>query len=481
MSCPTRFLTAVCAVSLALAFSGCGNKNASVKSTAKATKPAAETKLSDSNKAGQPGAALPGLGSGTGLDSILNPLGSAPPGSGVGTPIKPGPALAPGNKPPAAPVKPISPNVRPEPKQLMAVLQQAYRAAGSMKVEGTSSTTIKMDGKVVGSQSGEVFTTTFKSPDKFIMTSKESSITCDGKNVTIYSPSAKRYHKMPFDQEFARNMVYAKPGVGMMGLAFGMDYMEAIASYKLLKDAKVAGQDTFVLQIKFKKGAGAMANADVTQTLWVGKQDMAIYKNQVVAVEKPVRPKDFQGDFPKTVETTIVGTVTKFTANPKLADSAFAFKAPAGAKPVEPPKEINLIGKAAPDFSFTASDGSRQKLSDLQGKPVMLVFWAMPMPEDQVKLLQSAYTEHKDDTQIVAINLNPEPDKIREFMKSKGYSLPLLFGDEAIARVAMEKYGIRGVPSMLLIDKSGTVRLATIGIPEPDDLTAKLAKYTPGN
>ena len=38
--------------------------------------------------------------------------------------------------------------------------------------------------------------------------------------------------------------------------------------------------------------------------------------------------------------------------------------------------ESKWMGKIAPDFELAALDGGSVRLSDLRGKPVLLVFWA---------------------------------------------------------------------------------------------------------
>lgn len=454
----------------AVALSGCGN-NSSVKHNS--AKPNAVTQ-SRQPKA-QPGVpatpSQPPTGSPGGLfgpatgKTGANPFDLSP---------KPGPTAVPG-KPGTVPV---TPNARPQAKQLFALLQNAYRSSRSLKVQGASSVTVKQDGKTAGQQSNETFSTTYKAPGKFIISSPGVSVTCDGKNVSIYSSVAKRYAKEPFTKDFARNLVYSKPGVGIMGLLFGMDYTSGIQSYKLLPDVKVAGQDAFALALRFKKGAGGAPDTVLTQTLWIGKRDLCIYRNEVVAITRPRPPKGFKGKMPKVMETRMVGTVSKFAANPKISDSAFVFKAPSGAKAIEKPKSVNLIGKPAPDFAFTWTDGSNKKLSDFKGKPVVLVFWAMPMPESEVRALKAACDNHKDDATVIAINFNAgQQDKVQEFLKSKGCVFPFVSGNAEIGNIASKDYGLRGIPSVLLIDSSGKVRQATIGVPEAKDMDVKLKEY----
>ncbi|MCX6345559.1 MAG: TlpA disulfide reductase family protein [Armatimonadetes bacterium] len=477
MNSRIRPILAVCALAAALAISGCSGKDAAVKSPAQSAKPAPNAKPANSKPSVSGGqSALPSspLTDALAGKTPANPLdfsgnSSAKPGYG-NLPTIPKPGIA--NS-----VKPIPPVGRPEPKQLLMVVQAAYRSAKTLRIDGFSSSIIKQDGKVVMREQNVRIGTLYKAPSKFVLSSPDFKMTCDGKNVAVYAAAAKRYQKMPFNAKFARDLVYSKPGIGVMGLLFGVDYISAIDSFKLLKDAKMQGQDTFVLALHFKKGAGGMPDSNVNQTLWIGKRDLVVYKNQVIVTMHPKAPKGFKGKVPKLIETTLIGTVQKCSANTKIADSVFVFKAPSGAKAITAPKPVDLIGKPAPELSFTSADGSKKSISDFKGKPVILIFWALPMPDEQLSALQSAYDKQKDNAEIIAINFNGQNDKVKEFMQKKDYSLPIVFGDESMFKLAVEKYGMRGMPFMLIIDKAGNVRLATIGIPDANDMAAKVEKY----
>ena len=466
MNSRIRPIFAVCALAAAIALSSCGNKEAAVKAPAQSAKPAPEAKPTSAapsqpdEKTASPSNSLADALAGKNPANPLDLSGNSP--------AKPGSAPA---------VKPIPPGSRPEAKQLLMVVQAAYRSAKTLRIDGLSSSIIKQDGKVVKSEQNVRIGTLYKAPGKFVLSSPDFKMVCDGKNVSVYVAAAKRYQKIPFNAKFARELVYSKPGIGVMGLLFGVDYVSSIESFKLLKDAKMQGQDTFVLALRFKKGAGGMPEGSVNQTLWIGKRDFVVYKNQAIITMRPKAPKGYKGNVPKLIESVLIGTVQKCLANTKIADSAFVFKAPSGAKVVTVPKSVNLIGKPAPDFSFTSTDGIKKSLSDFKGKPVILIFWALPMPDEQLSALQSAYDKQKDTAEIIAINFNGANDKVKEFMRKKGYSVPIVFGDQSLFKWSVENYGLRGSPSMLIIDKLGNVRFASIGIPNANDLAAKIEKY----
>ncbi len=114
----------------------------------------------------------------------------------------------------------------------------------------------------------------------------------------------------------------------------------------------------------------------------------------------------------------------------------------------------------APDFTAYDLDGNAYKLSDFQGKPVILNFWAswcgpcqMEMPDFQEKF--DAYGE---EINFLLVNLT---DGIREtvekasgFIADKGYSFPVYYDAYQEAAIA---YRITGMPVTYFIDAEGNL------------------------
>ncbi len=404
------------------------------------------------------------------------PLPWQQPAPAAGKPGTAPPTTAAGARPAPAPAA-VAPGVKPTAKQLLNAIQNLYRMAQSLRVDYKSSLAAKQDGKSVGQPRSGSGTVMFKRPNKFVVRDSGVEIYSDGKTFWNYVVPAKRYVKGPMSKEILRQVVLSKQGVGVLGLVLGVDYSQAIASSKLLPDSKVGGKDTYVLFLTLKSPPEVKA----TQTLWIGKNDLVIRKNRVVAEMRPRQAKGASGKIPRLVVTDQSSTVTAFAPNPKLPDSAFAFKPPAGAKLAEQPKKIELMNKPAPDFAFKWTDGSQKKLSDFQGKPVVLYFWALPQSAEHLPVLQSLYTKHQNDAQVVAVNLNSDAAKVDEYVQKKGFSLPVVHADQEIARVAAEKYGLSMLPAVILIDDQGIIRYGALGNSTSKVLEEKLAALKPSN
>lgn len=472
----------VCTLILIIFLAGCGtNQSTKVEKHKKISKPAVKenTKVAKDTKTGttaQQTSSDDWLTSITqspnNLNDTLNPL------------AKPSAANPSGRQTAASNAKPtnaISPTVarssasqKPTAKQLLGALQVAYSQAKTLKVAGTTDTVVKQDGKIVNREKDSKGLILFKRPDKFLLRADNGEFSTDGKTFYMYSAEAKRYTSTKMDKRIIANMASSKPSVDILGLLIGANYLPSLSSITLLNDSKVGKNDVFVISLHLKKGVAAPPDMDVSQKLWIGKKDLGIYKNVVVMRVKPSAPKGYKGKLPKIIETTISNTVTVFQPNIQLADAAFKFHPPAGAKPSEKPKDIDIMNKPAPDFSFKWIDGSQKKMSDFLGQTVMLYYFALPMNEKHLPVIQSIYDHKKDSMKIIAINLNNNANKVDEFLKSKGFSFPVVHGSMEIGKIAGEKYGVRGLPTAFIINKSGIVSSRITGVPTEKDITAKL-------
>lgn len=111
-----------------------------------------------------------------------------------------------------------------------------------------------------------------------------------------------------------------------------------------------------------------------------------------------------------------------------------------------------------PDFTVYDLEGNAHKLSDFQGKPVLLNFWAswcgpcqMEMPD-----FQKFYESHGDKVHFVIVNLTDGQQETVEsaskFIAEKGYTFPVYYDTDIDAAA---KYGVSAVPVSYFIDAEG--------------------------
>ena len=121
------------------------------------------------------------------------------------------------------------------------------------------------------------------------------------------------------------------------------------------------------------------------------------------------------------------------------------------------------VGKPAPDFRLSDLAGEEVNLSDFEGKPVLLNFWAgwcRPCKEE-MPYLQQVYEEWSDRGLVVlTVNLGDSRSEVNRFMQSNRLSLPVLLDTK---QSLAQKYNVASIPTTFFIDKDGIVRAKIIG------------------
>jgi thiol-disulfide isomerase/thioredoxin len=156
--------------------------------------------------------------------------------------------------------------------------------------------------------------------------------------------------------------------------------------------------------------------------------------------------------------------------NPKRLYAALA----AAAVMISTPASALDAGKPAPAFALTGPDGT-VRLERFQGKLVYVDFWAswcgpcrqsFPWMND----MQAKYGAHG--LQIVGINVDAREEDAHSFLAATPARFVIAFDP---AGTAPRSYGIKGMPSSVLIGPDGKVLYEHAGF-RPDDREALEAK-----
>ena len=121
------------------------------------------------------------------------------------------------------------------------------------------------------------------------------------------------------------------------------------------------------------------------------------------------------------------------------------------------------IGKLAPDFELVTLDGKTVVLSQLFGRAVMVNFWAtwcMPC-RYEMPYIQQVYEDWPEEELVVlTINVGESSSRVSQFMRSEGFSFPVLLdSDGSVA----QRYNVQGIPTTFFIDKYGFIQNITVG------------------
>ena len=111
-----------------------------------------------------------------------------------------------------------------------------------------------------------------------------------------------------------------------------------------------------------------------------------------------------------------------------------------------------------PDFALKDIDGNETKLSDYQGKIVVLNFWAvwctyckLEMP-DLNELNQEL--EKEGDAVILAVDVMETHDVVSEYLDSENINLKVLMDEDGSVAAT---YGIEGYPTTFILNPDGSL------------------------
>lgn len=132
----------------------------------------------------------------------------------------------------------------------------------------------------------------------------------------------------------------------------------------------------------------------------------------------------------------------------------------------------------APDFAMVTPDGEEVALASLQGKPLVLNFWASTcgpcrseMPE-----FQSAFEEHGDQIEFAMVNVPDFNGETREaalqLVEQQGYTFPIYF-DETVE--GQMQYGVTSIPQTFFITPDGKLAAYASGAIDQATLERGLA------
>lgn len=126
-------------------------------------------------------------------------------------------------------------------------------------------------------------------------------------------------------------------------------------------------------------------------------------------------------------------------------------------------------GVTAPDFTAGLIDGSSVTLSELQGKPVLINFWATwcgPCVRE-MPAFERLKEDFGDQIEILAVNSGDDAETVKDFAEKNGYTFPIAL-DETY-EISM-LYPSSSIPYTVVVDAEGKVSHVSAGAADADTM-----------
>jgi peroxiredoxin len=115
------------------------------------------------------------------------------------------------------------------------------------------------------------------------------------------------------------------------------------------------------------------------------------------------------------------------------------------------------LNHPAPAFELATLDGGQISLADLQGKPMVINFWATWCApcRAEMPMLQSTWERYGEAVTVVGVDVDEAPAAVQAFVDELGLTFPIALDEGA---EISGRYNVRGLPTTFFVDSSGIIR-----------------------
>ena len=131
-------------------------------------------------------------------------------------------------------------------------------------------------------------------------------------------------------------------------------------------------------------------------------------------------------------------------------------------------------GEAAPTFTLKNLAGEDVAI-EAKGKPYIINFWATWCPPCQAEIpdLAAFYAAHKDGVDFYAVNMQEDAAPVEKFMQERKADLPVVLDTKGTAATL---YGVRAIPTTVVVDKEGKIAFRKTGGVTKEELEDVIGK-----
>lgn len=136
----------------------------------------------------------------------------------------------------------------------------------------------------------------------------------------------------------------------------------------------------------------------------------------------------------------------------------------------ESEKESDEERVRIPDFEMTLVDGVKATFDEYRGKKVLLNFWATWCGPcvGEMPAFQKLADEYPEGLVILAVNCGEDQKTVQKFIRSNGYSFPVVLDEEGDIQSVFG--GITSIPVTVIIDEEGYVVSSHTGASGADEM-----------
>jgi len=131
--------------------------------------------------------------------------------------------------------------------------------------------------------------------------------------------------------------------------------------------------------------------------------------------------------------------------------------------------QMRLIGQGAPDFDLMKIDGTPFRLKEMQGKILILDFWATwcgPCIRSIPTLIDVSKEYKEAGVELVLVNLEEPENRVRPFLERfKTIPTVVLDTDGSVSK----QYAVSAIPHTVLIDRDGGIADIFVGASEENE------------
>jgi thiol-disulfide isomerase/thioredoxin len=370
--------------------------------------------------------------------------------------------------------KPVAATVSTKAQPVLDAIDKAYLALKGLDLAGSFALDADVSGQTHNRRID--FTARYAAPALFRHTAQGDAVVgATGQRVFAYLPHRNAY--VARDTKPARLDVAAMPEAVRSVLSAQNPSLlmaaaqkpsaalsHGYASVEKLADTEIKGTKYLTLQLSSESEVAIALFDPATHLLRRFTSDLRPMLTQrgADAVKKALYVVDY---------TTVTPD------GPVAAADTFAWSPPDGARDVskglrehDSPGDADdataaLVDKPAPDFTLPTLTDDPVKLAAIKDRVVVLDFWASWCGPCMVSLPHLNTFHEKlaaDEAKVtlIAINVGEQKDHVTRIVTDKKWTFTVALDED---NAVSESYGITGLPTTIIIDRTGTVKKAFVG------------------